>query len=151
MSRFRPSRREVPGLNTASLPDLIFTVMDGFKLGMDFDRADIVVWEAHLIAHFLESLLRGLGFFILFVVLTSDPVHFHAGLFVVVSAAGARFSGRALNDNRSAVDQFRGLLQMQKFHMTFVVFAHFRHPFDSRDKLVTKQSDKTGHQTFSIL
>ena len=27
MSRFRPTRREVPGLNTASLPDLIFTVL----------------------------------------------------------------------------------------------------------------------------
>lgn len=27
MSRFRTSHHEVPGLNTASLPDLIFTVL----------------------------------------------------------------------------------------------------------------------------
>ena len=32
MSRFRPSRREVPGLNTASLPDLIFTVLFFFMI-----------------------------------------------------------------------------------------------------------------------
>ena len=32
MSRFRPTRREVPGLNTASLPDLIFTVLFFFMI-----------------------------------------------------------------------------------------------------------------------
>ncbi len=32
MSRFRTSRREVPGLNTASLPDLIFTVLFFFMI-----------------------------------------------------------------------------------------------------------------------
>lgn len=32
MSRFRKSRREMPGLNTASLPDLIFTVLFFFMI-----------------------------------------------------------------------------------------------------------------------
>ena len=32
MSRFRKLRREVPGLNTASLPDLIFTVLFFFMI-----------------------------------------------------------------------------------------------------------------------
>ena len=32
MSRFRPSKHEVPGLNTASLPDLIFSVLFFFMI-----------------------------------------------------------------------------------------------------------------------
>ena len=32
MSRFRTSHHEVPGLNTASLPDLIFTVLFFFMI-----------------------------------------------------------------------------------------------------------------------
>lgn len=43
MSRFRTSHHEVPGLNTASLPDLIFTVLFFFMIVTHIRQAQLKV------------------------------------------------------------------------------------------------------------